>query len=195
MTTPCETARQLIQGRLDETLAGPESAALQEHLALCSACRREKAWLTWSLAALRSTPDPLLPPAFLSVVLARARQRLTAPVSRRALWGIILATLASSTLLLIAWDGWLMPLFWAGLDATLRMTAGLAHSIWSSGSALLTLLARILSPLLTTIDAILWASLRACAPSYTLATLAVALLSLLPFLKESAEPLPTWRNS
>ena len=60
----CHRARQLISPYLDHQLSGREGAALQDHLAVCASCDRERQSLRQIKMLLRGLSEPRLPGEF-----------------------------------------------------------------------------------------------------------------------------------
>lgn len=61
----CHRARQLISPYLDHQLSGRESLVLQDHLAVCASCDRERQSLRQVKLLLRGLAEPRLPGEFL----------------------------------------------------------------------------------------------------------------------------------
>ncbi len=76
----CHHARQLISPYLDHQLSGREKLALQDHLALCASCDRERQSLRQVKLLLRGLAEPRLPRDFSSGDFS---QRFSATVSLR----------------------------------------------------------------------------------------------------------------
>ncbi len=60
----CHHARQLISPYLDHQLTGRELLALQDHLAVCASCDRERQSLRQVKLLLRGLSQPRVPPGF-----------------------------------------------------------------------------------------------------------------------------------
>lgn len=76
----CHHARQLISAYLDHQLAGRERLALQDHLAGCASCDRERQSLRQVKLLLRGLAEPRLPQEFSQQEFS---QRFSATVALR----------------------------------------------------------------------------------------------------------------
>ena len=76
----CHRARQLISPYLDHQLSGRERLALQDHLAVCASCDRERQSIRQVKLVLRGLAEPRLPRDFSPTDFS---QRFSATVSLR----------------------------------------------------------------------------------------------------------------
>ena len=84
----CYHARQLISPYLDARLSGREILALQDHLAACGSCERERQSLRQVKMLLRGLGEPHPPMGFSEAV----RRRLEQPEPETLRWRVLLPT-------------------------------------------------------------------------------------------------------
>lgn len=80
----CEEYRQLLSARLDGELSPQEEKALEEHLAVCPACRADEAQLAAIQAAFKQLEDVEVPEGFAQSVMERVRaEKKAIPLYKR----------------------------------------------------------------------------------------------------------------
>ena len=85
----CHRARQLISPYLDHQLSGRERLALQDHLAACASCDRERQSLRQVKLLLRGLSEPRLPQGFSQHFSETVARRLEQPDSGAPGWRVM----------------------------------------------------------------------------------------------------------
>jgi anti-sigma factor RsiW len=194
MTTSCEQARGMVQERLDDNLPARQQAWLDSHLLACEPCRRELAWLRFSISAMERLADPELSSGFAARVLAHAKNQVRARTTHRSVWIAGLATSLAATLVLALWTGWVGPVFdqtLAQLPHLAQASGALAAGAWLRALVCLTGIGSLLVDVLA---ALAREALHAWGPTYGAALAVMLTLTVLIAAKKPAALLPDWRN-
>ena len=139
----CEHAGEMLSARLDDRLTGVERRALDAHLALCAACRREWEALASVHRAFSGAPAIQAPSSVVLGTLARIQRRQRV---RGAIYGggalllgtIVLALVMLTPLLTAALNaGSLISVWLAGGGSALGNVVSLLATTARAGSALL----------------------------------------------------------
>lgn len=85
----CHQARQLISPYLDHQLTGREMLALQDHLAACVSCDRERQSIRQVKMLLRGLQEPRLPRDFSQTFSQTVALRLEQPHSAAPSWRVL----------------------------------------------------------------------------------------------------------
>lgn len=85
----CHYARQLISPYLDHQLSGREMRALQDHLAVCSSCDRERQSIRQVKLLLRGLSGPRLPQDFSRNFSETIALRLAQPETEMQSWRVL----------------------------------------------------------------------------------------------------------
>lgn len=139
----CQQASRIMPARLDDSLSGAEAARLEDHLAVCSACRAEWERMQAVDRLLGSAVTVQAPTNLRARVMARIARREQA---RRAILGGTALVLGTSALGLLV----LTPLILGLLE-----NIGLAPALISGGPQTVVQLLALLSALSHTVLALL----------------------------------------
>jgi anti-sigma factor RsiW len=112
----CRESKRLISLLLDGELNSPDEQALNEHLAGCTACRREKEELCALFSGI-TPPTAVQPsPFFFNKVQRRIEQAQTDVFSFRGFHWPGFVTLAATVTLMLAAGNFLGTTLWSGLQ-------------------------------------------------------------------------------